>query len=304
MKIVFNEEQGKYVYGEELPDNCNEYYAESFINYYNDFYEIFEKAFEKCEFSSLLTIFGVKGVEDAGWNVYKSSVNIINSISEHHRTIQDSLTQRNLSLWIYGHIMEASEPYENIINLLDIIKGEQYSILKFPLKKSGAPQSPGEKIQKIISKAESLGITSLKDIYSELWDRNLRNAIFHSDYSLYGNEVRVRSPFRAYSHENINKLVNYALAYFQVIDNLRIMFISQYQEPKVIDVHPGFKSFENEKALVIVRKGYGAVGIKHNWTMRDLAMGKIPYRIGNFYPEEQTALDSNPLLSMLPVRDS
>ena len=82
------------------------------------------------------------------------------------------------------------------------------------------------------------------------------------------------------------------------------MFISQYQEPKVIDVHPGFKSFENEKGMVIVRKGYGAVGIKDNWTLRDLAMGKIPYSIGNFYPEEKTVLDSNPLLSMLPERDS
>ena len=194
------------------------------FNYFNIFYEIFERAFEQCGFSSLLTIFGVKGIEDAGWNAYKSSVNIINSITQHSRTIQDSLTQRNLSLWIYGHIMEASEPYENIMNLLDIITGEQYSILKFPLKKSGTPQSPGEKIQKIVAKAESLGITSLKDIYCELWDRNLRNAIFHSDYSLYGNEVRIRSPFTVYSHEDINKLVNSALAYFQVIDNLRIMF--------------------------------------------------------------------------------
>lgn len=304
MKIEFSEEQGKYVYGEEIPEDWNKYYAESLLVYWNCFYEIFARAFDKCEFSSLLTIFGVKGLEDAGWNAYKSSLQIINTITLHNGTLKDGFTQRNLSLWIYGHVMEASKPYENIMNFLDIIIGEQYSIMKFPLKRNGSSPSPGEKIQHIVNKAESLGIESLRDIYGRLWDRNLRNAIFHSDYILYGNEVRIRSPFTIYSHEDINRLVNNALAYFQVIDNLRVMFISQYQEPKVIDVHPEFRTFENEKARVIVRKGYGAIGIKDNWTLRDLAMGKIPYRIGNFYPDEKKALDSDPLLATLPERES
>lgn len=303
MNIVFDKGQNKYIYGEEIPRDCNKYYAEAFIKYFNVFREVFDQALNKSEFSLLLTIFGVKGIEDAGWNTYESSIKIINSIVIHNQSIKDCLTQINLHLWIYGHIMEASEPYENIMNLIDIINGEQYSILKFPPKKSGAPQSPGEKIQKIVTKAESLGIASITNVYSELWDRNLRNAIFHSDYTIYGNEVRIRSPFKSYTHEEINKLVNCAYAYFQVIDSLRKLFISQYQDPKIIDVHPEFRSYKNEKAAVIVRKGYGAIGIKDNWTIDELASGKIPYRIGRFYPEEVAALDSNPILKMLPKRD-
>jgi hypothetical protein len=53
----------------------------------------------------------------------------------------------------------------------------------------------------------------------EIWDRELRNAIFHSDYSVHGAEVRFKKDGypQVYGHEQITTLVNRALAYFDAL---------------------------------------------------------------------------------------
>lgn len=300
MIFKFDENTNTFLYGEELPKECNEFYADAFLRYLNYFYELFDKAFKVSEFSALLTIFGVKGIEDPGWDTYKSTIQIINSITIYNDNIKDFATQRNLHLWTYGHIMEASEPYEKIKNLLDIITGEQYSILKFPPNKKGIHQSPGQKINKIVQQAKSLGFNKIEEIYNEIWNRDLRNSIFHSDYSLFGEQVRIRKPTKIYEGQDINKIVNYAYAYFSVLDYLQNMFIKKYEEPTIIKPHPDFKTFDSEKSVVIVREDHGAIGLKDNWTLEQLSRGKIPYRIGRFYPNEIELLNSDPLLAMLP----
>lgn len=147
----------------------------------------FQKAYKTCEFSFLLTLFGFKGLDEPGWNTYNTSVKIINSIAKHWKSITDNIVKINLSLWIYGHIMEASEPYDIIYNLLDIIDNKPYMIQRFPNKKSGAPQTPGDKIKVINDKADSLNCYDLQKIYNEIWDRHdiIYIAIIR-DYNLNG----------------------------------------------------------------------------------------------------------------------
>ncbi|PKM73105.1 MAG: hypothetical protein CVU91_05935 [Firmicutes bacterium HGW-Firmicutes-16] len=301
MNIRLNNEICAFEYMEDKPEECNEYYYESFIRYLNIFFDVFEAAFNKCEFSSLLTLLSVRGIEDAGWDPYKSSIQIIDSIIDATDKIHIKEVQRNIHLWVYGHIMEASEPYEMVMNLLDIIDGEEFKILKFPLKKSGVPLSPGEKQTKIVGKAKQLGFNKLEKIYAETWDRDLRNAVVHSDYCLLESEVRIRKPIKIYTSQEINKIVNRSYAYFHVIKFLHSYYTSSYSKPKVIKPHPMFN--EHGNCLVIVREDYGAIGIKDNYTSNDISAGAIPYRIGRFYPEEEKMLESNPLLAVLPKRD-
>lgn len=46
-----------------------------------------------------------------------------------------------------------------------------------------------------------------------LINRNLRNAIFHSDYSVYEGKVRIFKPTREYTREEALDCINLALAY-------------------------------------------------------------------------------------------
>jgi hypothetical protein len=133
---------------------------------------------------------------------------------------------RHLQLWIYGHIVEASEPYEILANLLAISQGDTFRTDRFPLQ-NGRPQSPGAKIKALEETAKTVNLPNFSTALTEIWDRDLRNAIFHSDYSIHGPEVRFRKDGwpHAYGNEKILTLVNRALAYFDVLGFLRSTYI-------------------------------------------------------------------------------
>lgn len=134
----------------------------------------------------------------------------------------------------------------------------------------------------------------------EVLDSCLRNAIFHSDYSLYNAEVRIMNPAKIYSNKEITALLNRGLAYFEVLMTLYNGYILSYDRPKIIPVHKDFGDFTNEKAVTIIRKGFGLIGLKHNWTKEQIKKGYIPYRIGKFYKYEIEMLDGDSSLAVLP----
>jgi hypothetical protein len=82
------------------------------------------------------------------------------------------------------------------------------------------------------------------------------DAIFHSDHSLHGGEVRFKQNGRpsGYEQDKIILLVNRALAYFTTLTLLRLRHIRSYTEPKEIAVHPENASHPNERAVVMVRE--------------------------------------------------
>ena len=69
----------------------------------------------------------------------------------------------------------------------------------------GRPQTPGGKIKQLEEAAIAAWLPDVVTPMREVWDRELRNAIFHSDYSLHGGEVRFKKDNRytAYSDEQI-----------------------------------------------------------------------------------------------------
>src|SRR5262249_29677664 len=134
----------------------------------------------------------------------------------------------------------------------------------------------------------------------EIYDRGLRNAVFHADYALHGGRINLIADERTVEAEEFNRLLNRALAYHHAIEQLHRANVSSYTESVVIPVHPGFAV--DEEAVVIVREGHGVVGLKHSLTPDEIAAGGIQWRIGIFTRDELTALDRNPQLSVLPAR--
>ena len=201
---------------------------------------------------------------------------------------------------MYGHIVEASQPYALVANLLAIIDGERYSMSPFP-DQNGRPISPGTKIGELKPRATALGI-SLDVPYDELWDRELRNAIFHADYALHGGEVRLPSTRGSRSHDEIEQLVARANAYHDALSILRRTHIASYDEPSVIPA-PRYSPDPNECAVVIVREGHGLVGLKDAHAAQALAAGAIPWRMAILQPGEAAMLNADRSLALLPARE-
>lgn len=277
-------------------------YLEALPRYMTAFDPAFTRARETSEFEFLFSLLRIRGMQDAGWDPYETTLKAIPALVEVHKQIQDFESARHLQLWIYGHVIEASEPYEILANLIDVSTGGRFHGNRFPPRRGGHQQSPGEKIDQIEKAATSAGMPQVAIPIREAWNRDFRNAIFHSDYSLHGDEVRTFRPVRKLTHEDVMTLVNRALAYHDALAKLYQAHISSYEEPKVIDVHPEVSGDPEEKAVVIVREGYGAVGIKDAWTLEQIQAGKITFRTGRFSQEEINLMRDDPTLALLPSR--
>ncbi|AFQ44360.1 hypothetical protein [Desulfosporosinus meridiei] len=277
----------------------NDWYMEAMPRYLNALDLAFRIAQESNEFEFILCLLRVRGIEDAGWDPFETTLKVIPNILKIHSEITNNIeAARHISLWTYGHILEASEPYELLANLIDVVNGGTFIIRRFP-PKGNRPQSPGEKIQKLSEMAKVAGVSDVVIPLVEIWNRNLRNAIFHADYALFGEKVRTIRPSSNYTHEDIMELINRTLAYHQALAGLFEAYIESYNEPKIIKVDPRFSRDPEEMATIIVRKNKGLAGLKDSWNMDQLKAGKIPFRIGRFTPNEISLLDSNPLISVL-----
>jgi len=231
-------------------------YVEAVPRYLNCFDPVFTRARERDELQFLFSIFRVRGVQDAGWDPYETTLRAIPAIVSLYQGTNDSEAARHLPLWVYGHIVEASEPYELLANLLDVTQGGYFTVGRnFPAKKSGAPMSPGEKIRKLQEMATRAGIPEAVVPLTEVWDRDLRNAVFHADYAVYDGEVRTLNPAKLYSSEDTALLVNRALAYHSALSTLFSVSVEEYEEPKVIPNSPHFARDAQLRWVVIVRQG-------------------------------------------------
>jgi hypothetical protein len=261
-------------------------YLDSILKYLGCFYPAFEKAKASSEFEFILSLLRVRGLQDAGWDPYETTIQMIPAILSLHEKVETYEAERHLQLWLYGHIVEASEPYEILMNMVRVARGLRFKTNCFPLKKSGAPQSPGDKIRQIRHESVPANLTAIVTPLEEVWNRELRNAIFHSDYSFSGKEIRTTRPLAIYSNEQIMTYINKALAYHEALEKIYKINIAAYQEPKLIDVHPGFARRVGEKAWVMVRENYGVVGLRDSLEYHDEAKELIPWKVGRFSPDE------------------
>ena len=273
---------------EGLPNSWNENYAQSIVKYLNCLEPLFEKAQKKSEFQFILTLLRVRGIQGAGEDPYENSVETIDTLMGLEKKIK-SRARLNVFLWVYGHIIESSEPYEIIANLLNIRLGQNYRLFNFPFIKiryGYRPQYPFEKIKYLEQLATKAQMPSVLEPIKEIIDRDLRNAVFHSDYSVSFGEVIINKPRRIYSKAETLTLLNKALAYHETMKNLIGTYTKSYQKPKKIKVSPSFNPDPEARAQVIVRKNYGVIALKAAWSKKKIKAGEVIWEIGNYLSYE------------------
>lgn len=197
------------------------------------------------EAQSILALLGVRGMQDAGWDPYETTIQAIKAATRLHNEADDRLAARHLQLWIYGHILEASAPYELLGNLARISVGHR--AVMDPFRDLGRRPSPGEKITAIADWADAAGNQAVAYLLGQIWDRELRNAIFHSDYSIHGAEIRIRGLGRARSLEDLAALTGKAAAYHDGVLGVRRYHLESYTEPKRVRAGSISRATQNKR---------------------------------------------------------
>jgi len=284
-------------------------YAATLKRYLECMTPAFTGAYERSEFEFILALLRVWGVQDAGWDPFETTSKAIPAMTAVHESMTDFVAARHLELWVYGHIVEASEPYELLANMIAISQGGRWVAQKFPPipgKRNRPPRelSPGEKIVSLERAASAGSMPQVATPLREIWDRDLRNAVFHADYVLYGSEVRILRPPKKYSHERVTELVNKAHAYHTAIMLLYRCHVGMYTESKVIAVYPEFSPGPDERAVILVREGHGVIGMRDAWSAEEIAAGHIPHLIGHFRYEELVAARGDRTVTVFPAAKS
>ena len=257
------------------------------------------KRFDKTQF--ILALLGVTGAQAAEWDPYETTIDAIKIATRLHNETEDRLAARHLQLWIYGHIVEASVPYDLLANLARISVGEPAQMTRFP-SRGRRPVSPGEKIEKICAWANEAGNQAVSYLLAQIWDRDLRNAVFHSDYTLHGDQIRLPEVGGVRSLHELAELSGKAAAYHDSVIGVRGYHLRSYTEPKRVRAGSISPARPDEDLVVIVREGDGAVGLKDSLTAHERAAGAIRFRYARLYPDEIEALDADPDLAALPPR--
>lgn len=275
-------------------------YLAALERYLNGFNGLFARARDRDEFQFITATLGVFGLQDAGWVPYETTEVAIRAATALHNEAGDEVVARHLKLWIYGHIVEASAPYDLLGNLIHIANGGRAQRTCFPPEK-GRPVSPGTKIDTLASWTLADGHAEVGELLRAIWDRPLRNAIFHADYALHGAEVRLPEIGETRTGDEVECIAAHASAYHDAVVGLRRSYLGSYVEPKLISA-ASFAPDPKEQAVVIIRDGEGAIGLKDALTPAEIAAGRITFRIAKLYPDERVALDADPTLAQLPAR--
>jgi hypothetical protein len=272
-------------------------YVDLLASYLTAFDRLFADAQKAGEFQFILSLLAIRGLQAPGWDAFENSVRAIDAAVDMHNETTSLEGAAHLALWIYGHIVEASEPYELIANLLDVTSGGVFVIAQFP-DQNGRPQSPGAKLTSIEQRAAKLGHPEVAEPLRERWDREVRNALFHSDYALHRGEVRLPSGGARRTRAQIDHLVAVANASHDALVVVRRYYIESYAASREILVGQ-FSDDPEERARIVVREGHGLIGLR---SIPTGAPGQIAWRITRGHPDEIALLDRDPELFVLPAR--
>lgn len=265
--------------------------------YLNGLDSIFARAQQQDEAQLIVSLLGIKGMQAEGWDPYDTTIDAIRAATRLHNETDDRLAARHLSLWVYGHIVEAAAPYDLLANLINVAQGGQARMA--PFSSEGGLLSPGRKLELIGLGADEIGNQAARPLLAAIWHRQLRNGVFHADYTIHGSEIRLVGDGEVLTLEEFAALSGRAHGYHDAMIGLRRYYRGLYTEPKVVPAGP---IAPGQNLTIIVREGYGAVGIKDALTPAERAAGGISFRYARLFPDEMALIDVDPELALLPAR--
>lgn len=228
--------------------------------YFNEYYKYLEHLFLRAKQENglqyIFTLLRVSGIEDGGWDPFVEAEEALIDFSKLLQKISKRGVNKQsfrLGLLIYCHAIEMSAPYHILFNLLRCIQGKTYIPFPFPGRPKSKkkpfeiiPASPNQKIKSLKKEAELAGEMKLINHIESFFDDDIRNAFYHSDYTLTDTEFRICEagiPLHLSLEklsEKLAKCFAFYNAFFHIYRQARLSF----KKAKKFHRMPNFEVFE------------------------------------------------------------
>ena len=210
---------------------------------------LFLKAKSKDEFEYICALLRIRGMESVGWDPFEETQNLFADIvSLVQGPLRDD-TRIRLLLFVYCHITEVDAIYYVLENMLRTIEGERCSLSPFShlygKKKNlfdSRPPSAKQVVKALQEHAYKIEEQELPDLLEWMFNEQVRNAFFHSDYTIYKDEFRSREAnfktnnivTKSIKLNELIELINKGLYFFQCFISVYYEHRVSYKEPKIV----------------------------------------------------------------------
>ena len=205
--------------------------------------DIFEQAKAKDEFEYGCALLRVRGLEGFGWDpLQESQTLLLQTLSLANGPVDGNFRVR-LLLLAYCHAIEMNFAYDMIANMIQISQGERYCMNWFdeeftpiPFKRECA-MYPREKIARIQEWAKRAQQDKINEFLPEILLKDVRNAFDHSDYVLYGDELRiikVNERPKVYKLSELIPKLEFGINFVLMVIGLTKEGIFAYKENKIV----------------------------------------------------------------------
>jgi hypothetical protein len=229
--------------------------------------ELFENAKKKDEFEFCCSLLRITGLKGPGWDSLEESSRLISEVLNLVKSIKSDMFRIRMYLLLYCHIIEMDDLYSIVANLLWILLGERYHVDPFLYRLYPDGQAANNN-QKKLERIKELSSKANNPLVGELFDfllvKQVRNAFFHSDYTLYKDEFRIINGegvevngviTRAIPFDWLFPRIEAAINVILQLISLLMEYRRSYKEGKVVKGRMGSNSEYVDIVLVVDKEG-------------------------------------------------
>lgn len=187
-----------------------------------------------------------RGAQDAGWSTTITAEQVYEELSELLAAGPvETIAEMRVILLLYSQLSEAGGVYESLKNMMGIVEGAPYNLQPFQdlVRVKQNPKrviGPNENatFRDLATHARKIGMIGLCSVLENVFRDDVRNGMYHSDYILWDDGLRLRRRNGGYAtcveYSDVLEMVVIGLAFFQTLQVLRTASVQSFDPPREI----------------------------------------------------------------------
>lgn len=187
-----------------------------------------------------------RGMQDAGWSTTITAGQVFEELNERLAAGPvESLADMRIILLLYSQLSEAGGVYESPKNMMGIVENAPYNLWPFQdlvrvRKNPNRVIGPNANatFRDLAKHARQIGMTGLSSVFENVFRDDIRNGMYHSDYILSNDGLRLRrrngGNVTRIEYAEVFDSVGIGLAFFQALQALRTSAVQSFEPPREI----------------------------------------------------------------------
>lgn len=170
-----------------------------------------------------------RGAQDAGWNASATAFEVFEELRSLGTKAQPlTIAEFRQVLCLYAQLAEAGGVYEGLANLFGVIQLKPYSMWPFHemVQVREAPRrvvgpNANAVFRRLAETARAIGMTKFSSLLEVTFRDDIRNGIFHADYIISPQDLRLRrrngGQALALSMNEVNRAISIGMMFFELL---------------------------------------------------------------------------------------